>query len=568
VMNAVEQPPLLLASLSKLTKHRDLGRFLTAALREAIQASNCQGASLLLVGEQVSRLREGELSPEIEDRISRWEDSLQQRLRTASWHIREGETLPITTDTMKDTRHLLVNTPLLHGEQVTGSLTTVFAPGHSLSLSQRQVLTSCAGNIGNLAKIIEQLTTTQNSLKQLSFLYETSQALISTLDLREVLNNTMELATKILNASASTLMLLKEDTKELVFEIAHGQKREVLRRYHTGMDSGIAGWVATHGEPAMVNDVSRDERFSRDIDARTGFLTESVVCVPLQIRKRTIGVLEVLNKISGEGFTENDLRLLSTLAAQAAIAIENARLYRNLREERDKIIRAQEEARRELARDLHDSTVQSVSSLAMRIDYIRRLLESEPEKAIAELEQLQAKANQASAEARTLLFKLRPVVLETQGLVRALEAYVDHLQGESPPIFHFNDGGFHTRLSEEVEATAFIIVQEAISNARKHANAENIWLNLGHDEKRLFIAVEDDGSGFDPDAVRETYDESNHLGLLSMQERAQLIDGQLNIQSKPGQGTKVVLGVALTSPTDQSQEPAAKSSAGHSSRVS
>jgi signal transduction histidine kinase len=342
----------------------------------------------------------------------------------------------------------------------------------------------------------------------------------------------------------------------------------VLRRYHTGLDSGIAGWVATHGEPAIVNDVTQDERFSREVDARTGFLTQSVICVPLQIRKRTIGVLEVLNKISEEGFTEDDLRLLSTLAAQAAVAIENARLYRNLREERDKIIRAQEKARRELARDLHDSTVQSVSSLAMHIDYIRRLLEREPEKAIEELEQLQAKAIQASAEARTLLFKLRPIVLETQGLVRALEAYVEHLQGEKPPIFHFNDGGFTRRLTDEVETTAFIIVQEAIRNARKHAEAENVWLNLAHDEEHLLIAVEDDGRGFDPEEVRETQDESGRLGFLSMQERADLIDGQLDIQSKPGKGTKVVLSVPLTSPNNQSREPVGTLSPAESSTVS
>lgn len=548
--NAAEQGSAFLDSLGRLTRHRDIKQFLTAALHEVIQVVNCEAGSLLLVGTQPLRVREGDLSPDIESQISLWEKSLQQRLQKSSWHIIEREPLPITTHVMENTQRLLVNTPLLEDSRVTGSLTMVFPPGHTPSLSQRQALTSCARSIGNLAKTIEELASTQNSLKQLSFLYETSQALVSTLNLTEVLNNTMQLATRILNASASTLMLLDENTQELVFEMPYGEKRDMLISYRMPMDEGIAGWVATHGIPALVNDVYQDERFNKEVDARTGFLTKSVICVPLQIKERTIGVLELLNKISGEGFTEDDLRLLSTLAAQAGIAIENARLYRSLREERDRIIRVQEKARHELARDLHDSTVQSLASIAMNIDYVKRLLEQKPEMVPQKLDELQDMVIHASQETRTLLFELRPIILEAKGLVPTLETYVDQLQGEGPPIFHFNDGGFNKRLSNEVEATIFIIVQEAINNARKHAKAKNIWVNLAQAEEHLLVAVEDDGQGFDAENTRKTYDQHSRLGLLSMQERADLIDAQLDIQSKLGQGTKIALKVPLRPPTE------------------
>lgn len=549
--NRAEQSSPFLDSLGKLTKHRDIGQFLTAALHEAMQAVNCEAGSLLFVRDRSLTVREGALSPLIEDQISLWEDSLQQRLRASSWHMKDRESVPITTFVVEDTQHLLVNTPLLVNRSVTGSLTMVFPPGHTLSLSQRQVLTLCAKSIGNLAKTIEELTTTQKSFEQLRFLHETSQALISTLDLNQVLSNTMELAASILDASASTLMLLKEDTKELVFEIPFGEKRELLSSYRMSMEEGIAGWVATHGSPAIVNDVTQDERFSSNMDARTGFLTTSVICVPLRIKERVIGVLEVLNKVSEEGFTSDDLRLLSILAAQAAIAIENARLYRSLREEKDKIIRVQEEARRELARDLHDGTVQSLASIAMNIDYIRRVLDQEPETAGEKLDKLQEMVLQASQETRNLLFELRPIILETKGLVPTLGTYVEQLQGEEPPVFHFNDGGFNKRLSNEVEATVFVIVQEAINNARKHAKAKNVWLNLAYDREHLLIAVEDDGRGFDPETTLKTYDRRSHLGLVSMRERADLIDAQLSIQSKLGQGTKITLSVPLRAPVAQ-----------------
>ncbi|TKJ27711.1 MAG: hypothetical protein CEE40_12895 [Chloroflexi bacterium B3_Chlor] len=550
--NAADQIPPLLDTLAKLTSQRDVGQFLTSALHEAIRATNCHAGSLLFVSDQPRTVREGDLSSEIERQISIWEESLQERLRTTSWQIGEGENLPVSTHALEGTGHLLVNTPLLHDERVTGSLTLVFEAGRTLSLSQRRALTSCAKAIGNLGKMVEQLTITQHSLKQLSFLHKTSQALTSTLDLREVLDNTMELATQILNAQASTLMLIDEDTGELVFDIPHGEKRELLRSYRMAMDQGIAGWVATHARPAIVNDVAGDKRFHTETDARTGFLTQSVICVPLQIKERTIGVLEALNKTSNEGFNDDDLRLLSTLAAQAASAIENARLYRSLREERDKIVSIQEEARRELARDMHDSTLQSLSSIAMSLDYVKRLLEHQPEAAVEELDRLQKMVVEASRQARTLLFELRPIVLETQGLVGALKTYVEQLQGEGPPVFHFNDGGFNGRLSDETGATAFIILQEATNNARKHANPQNIWLSLTQDEEYLQVAVEDDGCGFDLQATRKTADQGAHLGLVSMQERADLIEADLSIKSELDQGTTIVLKVPLKGPTAQS----------------
>lgn len=550
--DAADAVPPLLDTLAKLTSQRDIGQFLTSALHEAILATNCHAGSLLFVSDQPRTVREGDLSSEIERQISIWEKGLEERLRTTSWLIREGETLPVSTHALEATAHLLVNTPLLHGEKVTGSLTLVFEAGRPLSLTQRQALTSCAKAIGNLGKMVEQLTIAEDSLKQLSFLHETSQALTSTLDLREVLDNTMELATKILNAQASTLMLIDEDTGELVFDIPHGEKRELLRSYRMAMDQGIAGWVATHGTPAIVNDVAGDKRFHTETDARTGFLTQSVVCVPLQIKERTIGVLEALNKTSNEGFNDDDLRLLSTLAAQAASAIENARLYRSLREERDKIIRIQEEARRELARDMHDTTLQSLSSIAMRLDYVKRLLEHQPEDAVEELDRLREMVVEALRQGRILLFELRPIVLETQGLVGALNTYVDQLQRDGPPVFHFDHGGFNGRLSDETEATAFIILQEAINNSRKHAGPQNIWLNLTQHEGYLQIAVEDDGCGFDLEATQKTSDQAGHLGLVSMQERADLIEAELNIKSELDRGTTIVLKVPLTGPTAQS----------------
>jgi signal transduction histidine kinase len=547
VSSTNEEPGVspLLDGLPKLASERSMREFLAAALHQLIQAMDAQGGSLLLVRDTVSRVREGELPPAALRQISVWEEGLEDRLPGTEWRPTEEERLPISTRTLGDDGSLLANGPLLMAGVATGSLSLVLPSEDAFPLARQRELTSWLRTIGSLAEIIEQLTITRRSLDQLTFLHETSQALTSTLDLQQVLDNTMELATSILDAQAATLMLIDQETNELVFDIPYGEKRELLHSYRMPMGEGIAGWVATHGEPAIVNRVAVDERFSRDADVRTGFLTKSVICVPLQIKDRTIGVLEALNKSSSEGFIDDDLRLLSTLAAQASIAIENARLYRSLRQERDKIVRIQEEARRALARDLHDTTLQRLSSISMAVEHVRQLLEREPAGAGRELDRIQQLVARASREARVLLFELRPLALETDGLAAALRTYIDQLQTGSAPHFHFEDGGFNKRLPADVEGTAFAITQEAISNARKHAAADNIWIRLTLTEADLRITVEDDGQGFDPGAARENSNREAHFGLLNMQERAQLIDADLEITSTPGQGGRIALSIPL-----------------------
>ena len=543
-----------LDTLVTLANQRDIGDFLPSALQEAIKATGSAAGSLLLVNDRTRCFRQGPLAPETERKISAWESSLEQRLSVSSWHVEEDSVPPVSTLTVGETGDLLVNSPLLRAGKVIGSLSLVLPAGSSLSLSGHQILTCCSRTMAGLDSILEQLGVTQRSLERLTSLHETSHALASTLDPQQVLDNTMELATNILDAQASTLMLVDEETDELVFDIPYGERRELLRSYRMPRTEGIAGWVATHGEPIIVNEAASDKRFSGDADVRTGFLTKSVICVPLRLKDRTIGVLEVLNKKSSEGFNEDDLRLLSTMAAQASVAIQNARLYRNLREEKDRIISVQEEVRRALARDLHDTTLQRLAAISMGVSHVRQLLRHEPEQAGAELDRLEEVARQASREARVLLFELRPIILETQGLVPALESYVDQLQGEAPPWYHFDGGGYDRRLASEVELAAFLIIREAVSNARKHSAAENIRLYVSPEENRLLVTVEDDGAGFDLETIGNNNEGRTHLGLVSMRERADLIHAQLDIESVPDRGTRVLL-------TLPARRPASKDSA-------
>lgn len=229
------------------------------------------------------------------------------------------------------------------------------------------------------------------------------------------------------------------------------------------------------------------------------------------------------------------------------IETQREQLAQRLKEEQNRILRAQEDVRRELARELHDGLVQRLSTLAMGLEYVRQLYRARPEAVPDEIESLRSLALRASQEARMLLFELRPLVLERDGLAAALEAYLDQMPTERAK-FHVDVASFSRRLILEKEEAIFDIVQEAVTNARKHAQAENISLHLREEDGQLVCVVEDDGRGFDVKQTERAYDRRVHFGLINTLERAEMIGGYVTVESVPGEGTKVTLRVPISKP--------------------
>ena len=161
-------------------------------------------------------------------------------------------------------------------------------------------------------------------------LVESSVRLNSLLNLPELLSAIIESVATLLDAETSSLLLLDEETNELTFAVATGESGESVRELRVPADRGIAGWVLAHNETLRIADVAGDERFYGQIDQSSGFQTRSMLAVPLAIRERPIGVIEAINKQGTGGFTERDEELAVAFAAQSAVAIDNARLYRQL----------------------------------------------------------------------------------------------------------------------------------------------------------------------------------------------------------------------------------------------
>ncbi|MFN8457374.1 MAG: GAF domain-containing protein [Anaerolineae bacterium] len=533
--------------LFDLVATRHLDPLLRKALNMVVRMVRAEAGSLLFYTHLNRRVRSGAFRPEALRRIEHWEAVLSKRLHNAQWNIPSTETLLISTATISGSLLTLVNIPLLRDTRVVGALSLVLPPNSELTEMQRSLLVRVTRGVGQLAALMADLETSQQRLNQVGVFHEVGQALVTTFDLNKLLSDTMQLAANVIDAGAASLMLIDEEKQELVFEVSHGSSGPMLRQQRIPLDEGIAGWVARNGYPVIVNDARTDPRFSHRVDVRTGFLTQSIAAVPLKIKGRVIGVLEVLNKYSGDGFTDEDIRMMSSIAAQAAIAIENARLYQQVSQERDHIIKAQEDVRRELARKLHDGPIQLLSAISMSLDHLERLNKVKPEAVNNEINALRNLVRQATRDARNVLFELRPVVLETQGLVAALIEYVNQLRNLESFTVHFTSVR-QVNFDPTVAGIIFSIIQEAINNIKRHANARNVWLTLELRNDRLMVTIRDDGEGFDITATEAGYDKRGSLGLLNMRERAQLIEADLQIHSRPQppyRGTLIQLGVPL-----------------------
>jgi signal transduction histidine kinase len=385
--------------------------------------------------------------------------------------------------------------------------------------------------LGGEADKLAMLRHAEHDLRELHLLYEVGQALATNLDLPSLLEDIKRHIPEVMGAERCSIMLLDESTRELVLHTADTHTGE-FREFRIPTDRGIAGWVATNGIGQIVNDVEADPRWfdgvARDID----FVTRSILCAPMRRGDRTIGVMQALNKRSGEPFSEQDLQLLTTLATQAAIAVENARLVRDLKSERDKLLAKEAEVRAAIARDLHDGPTQSIAAIAMNIEFVKKLMRAMPDRVESELNVLSELVQKTSQDIRTLLFELRPLGLETQGLLSTLQQYVSRFRDPLGSMrLRLEAPSSLPRLPVDVEAAIFIIVQEAVNNARKHARAPEVAIYLYVEEGQFVASVRDRGRGFNLPAVESSYNSRGSLGLLNMRERARLIGGEYRIRS-------------------------------------
>ena len=308
--------------------------------------------------------------------------------------------------------------------------------------------------------------------------------------------------------------------------------------------SGLLAHAIDEGVPSLSRSLKTDAELSRLASLHK---CRSAFCLPLRAGLDAYGILLYAHP-AVDFFTPDRREVLGIVAKQSVIAIQNARLYQDLEQEKNRMMEIQEESRKKLARDLHDGPTQSVSAIAMRVNFARRLMERDSKAASEELYRIEELARRTTKEIRHMLFTLRPLVLESQGLVATLESMAEKTKETfNQDVAIQADPRVVDALEANKQAVVFYIAEEAVNNARKHAQAERIWVRLKMlREGMSLLEVEDDGVGFDVNVVGSTYENRGSLGMINLRERTDLVNGVLRIDSAPGRGTRVQVVIPLT----------------------
>jgi signal transduction histidine kinase len=306
---------------------------------------------------------------------------------------------------------------------------------------------------------------------------------------------------------------------------------------------GVLGEALNSGETRFLQNVGNDPELRRLVGLHT---CEVAVCIPLVVGMEVYGLLLFAHP-QKSFLTADHLETLEAISLQAMIALQNAKLYGDLEQEKERIAESQEEARKKLARDLHDGPTQSVGAIAMRVNFARRLVQRDPNKAAEELYKIEELARRTTKEIRQMLFTLRPLILESEGLIPALEKLAENMQeNHDQNVIIDAREGVADDLEVGKQGVIFFIIEEAVNNARKHAQASHIWVRLNRNRDLLQLEVEDDGVGFDLAAVEAGYGQRGSLGMVNLRERSELVNGVLRIDSAKGEGTRISVTIPAT----------------------
>ena len=207
------------------------------------------------------------------------------------------------------------------------------------------------------------------------------------------------------------------------------------------------------------------------------------------------------------------------------------------------IITAQEEERRNISRQIHDGPAQGLSNLILQAEIALRLFDVDQDKARLELANLQQTAGATFAQLRDFIFDLRPMMLDDLGLLPTIRRYLDAFQDKTGLDINLVVTGSERRLESHREVLVFRALQEVLTNVRDHAQASKVKVSVDIHERQVRTVIEDDGRGFDPDAPEDSAGSGQGLGLQKLHERIGQVGGSIEVQSNPGQGTRIVFSI-------------------------
>lgn len=413
--------------------------------------------------------------------------------------------------------------------------------------SINQILSADEANAGSATPMMadEQVRRLEAEIEKLRTVLRGTAALNAALNYERVMDMALDLATSVLtDAEDGGLVsaLLLYDGEELQVVSSRGFLRADQNADIPGQ-FGVVEKAMSSGQLEVTLDPPSDPELGRLLALRKCSIA---VCIPLVVGLEVYGIM-LFGHPKEDYLTEDGLEILESIAQQAIVALQNARLYGQLEQEKQRMAEIQEEARHKLARDLHDGPAQSIGAIAMRVNFARRLVNRDAKRASDELYKIEELARRTSKEIRQMLFTLRPLILESEGLRAALKDLsrkIDEMHGQTVHVDV--DPQIESAMEVGKQGVIFFIVEEAVNNARKHARAEHIWVRLKPDGEMALLEIEDNGVGFDVAEVQDNYEKRGSLGMVNLYERAEMVHGILRFESTRGQGTRISVKIPMT----------------------
>jgi signal transduction histidine kinase len=362
--------------------------------------------------------------------------------------------------------------------------------------------------------------------RRLESLNEVGNALATETELQPLLDLVAGRLRELLGARV-VAVLLPAGTAQLRFAAVAGDDARGFLGERIPRAGSASGAVLDSGRGERADAEPGGPPTDRDLDGR--FAARTSLWVPLVVRDRTIGVIAAHDKAGGADahFTDDDLRLAETFASRAAVAVDLSE--RVARDVVQRVVAAQEVERRRLARELHDETGQTLTSILLGLKSVEEKADDGATRdAIAELGRQVASAMQ---DVRRIALELRPKVLDDYGLVSALERLATSFQSQTGISVDLEAQIGVDRLPNEVETALYRIVQEGLTNMAKHAEPSRASVLVTPKNGSVLVVLEDNGRGFDPSVAR------NGLGLEGMRERVELLEGRMTVESRGGGGT-------------------------------
>jgi signal transduction histidine kinase len=442
--------------------------------------------------------------------------------------------------------------PLSVRGQVVGYLALTREVPDGFTAHDLELALAFAGHAAVAIDNARLLDESEERARELATLLEVSRSVASTLELEPLLGAIIDQAKVVADYDGASVLTFEDGALQVIYRRAPD---DTDRPDRVGVSfpaerTPLFYQYIYQGQSLIIDDVRGDEPLARSyremmgVDpAETPYLryVRAWMGIPLALKDRVIGVIVLVHAQPGY-YTPHHAELVTAMASQAAVAIENARLYAHSRE-----VAALEERAR-LARDLHDSVTQSVFSVGLltnaALGQSERGMPVEPT-----LRRIKAVAQDALAELRALLYELHPATLAEEGLSKAVQKLIGAMQVRlEVPIHVTVEVEPGCRVSPERETAIFRIVQEALGNAAKYAQATALQVTLAQTESQLRVTVADNGAGFDPAApVTPSADGARGgMGLRSMRERAITTGMLLQVESEPGHGTRITVTAPLT----------------------